>query len=148
MHQAGFQATQEAKACGADPEGAEAILNAAAGGKTIGRHLIPPVHAGLMIMLGKLDAMLQRTPSLNNANGQLMGLTMGLVDPEGCWALLTRGDAEAFEAACYEIGVKFTLAELRQVNDYINAEIQALQGEADDVEKKPQAETPAEKPAT
>lgn len=145
VHTAGIQAQEEARAAGAAPEAMEAVMDAASGGRHIGRHVIPPVHAGLMIMLGRLDAMLQKLPHLNNANGQLAGITLGLLQPEKCWSLLSSGDAEGFEQCCWTIMKEFTLRELKQINDYVNAEIASLQGDAEEMEVEPK-KSPADSP--
>ncbi len=140
-HLAGLKAEKQARAQGMNPSDGEALLDAAAGGRIIGKVKFPPIHGGFMMMLAKANGIAKKMPEMANESmstemGHLGALALILHSPELAWSMMKQPEGEQlFADAVIEFAMQFTLPDLRSLIEWIAEDMQRLQRGGDSAGK-------------
>lgn len=144
-HLAGMRAEKAARERGTDEGAAEALLDAACGGKIIGGIKFPPIHAAFLMMMAKAQGIAQRNPDMacdmmSSDMGHLGALALILHSPELAWQIMKRPDAETlFAEAVTEFAMQFDLIQLKEIVSWIMEDMDRLH-RGGDAAGKPSAE--------
>lgn len=121
---AGVLAEQAAAAQGIAPDDAAALLDAASGGTRISGVRFPPIHAGFMLMLGRVEEFAKERAMLGTDFGNMAALAFVLKEPELAWAMLQNEQAaKLFEETVTGFAMRFTLADLKAIADWVAKEM-------------------------
>lgn len=131
VHVAGMRAAEEAEKTGVSPQQADALLDAAAGGRIIGGVKFPPIHASLLLLLPQLDGFKTHCPALASEAVSLMGIAYCVLKPAEARATIRAKDGEKFEEEMYAIAEHLTLPQLKELGEWIADQMKLLNGDAD-----------------
>ena len=133
---AGVKAEQEARAGGIAQDDSTALLDAGNGGVKIAGITFPPIHGGFMLMMSRVNEFATQRSSLATEMGSLGALAFILKEPRLAWDMLRNPDAALlFEETITEFAMGFTLADCRQIGDWIKREMDRLNQKGDEVGK-------------
>lgn len=135
IHFAGLKAEQEARAAGVTDDQASTLLDAAAGGRIVAGLRFPPIHAGYMLMMSRVERLAKTEPALASDMGNLASLAFILHSPELAWTMLKFGDAQFFADAITEFSTRFTLDQLKDLMSWVGEEGRRLAEHGDDAGK-------------
>lgn len=135
VHTEGVKAEAAARSQGYDPLAANVLLNAAAGGAMIGQMRLPPVTAGFVLMLEPINRACDKTIRLNSDYGNMMAMAYALHFPQQMWDLLAKQDGALLEETVWAFGSGISLPSLKQMAEFIFAEIARLKGDVEEAKK-------------
>lgn len=130
---AGVKAEQAAKEQGVAPDDAAALLDAATGGVKIAGITFPPIHAGFMLMMGRVEEFAEKRKMLGTEMGNMAALAFILKSPDLAWLMLRTPEAALlFEETVTEFAMAFTMGDLMLVGKWIEAEMTRLKSKGDE----------------
>lgn len=124
IFRAGVAAEQAAGAQGISHGDAATLLDAASGGTRIAGIVFPPIHAAFMLMLGRVEEFAKERANLGTDFGNMAALAFVLKNPALAWEMLQNDEAaKLFEDTVTTFAMKFTLADLKEISNWVAKEM-------------------------
>jgi hypothetical protein len=92
----------------------------------------PQLTAAFVLMLPMLQKTKDACAPLSGEGGQYMAMAFALAYPAESYHLLNAGDFKGFQARVWDFCQPFSAAQLVELVNWINAELQRLKGDAEE----------------